>query len=63
MEELVITKDELVIMFESGELKDDLEGWLFNDMPVEIIAIHDTDPKYIQNITNAQYYKLILKQN
>ena len=61
MEDLIITKDELVMMFEYGELKDDNDGWLLNGMKVEIIAIHDTDPKYIQNVTNAQYYKLIEK--
>jgi len=62
MEELIITKNELVVMFERGELRDDTKGWLLNGVQVDIIAIHDTDPKYIQNVTNAQYYKLVPKQ-
>jgi hypothetical protein len=61
MEDKIITKDELVSMFEHGELKDDINGWLLNGMPIEIIAIHEADPKYIQNVTNAQYYKLVQK--
>jgi len=63
MEELIITKDELVVMFEHEELKDDNLGWLLNGMPIDIIAIHDTDPKYLQNVTNAQYYKLVPKKS
>ncbi len=61
MEDLIVTKDELVTMFEHGELKDDNDGWLLNELKIDIIAIHDTDPKYIQNVTNAQYYKLVEK--
>ncbi len=61
MEELIVTKDELVAMFEHEELKDDSHGWLLNGMEVEIIAIHDADPKYVQNVTNAQYYKIVPK--
>ena len=61
MEELIITKNELVVMFERGELRDDTKGWLLNGVQVDIIAIHDTDPKYIQNVTNSEYYKLVEK--
>jgi len=61
MDEIIVTKEELVILFERDELKDDNEGWLLNSMPVQIVAIHDTDPKYLQNVTNAQYYKLVQK--
>ena len=63
MEDLIITKEELVRMFESGELKDSNEGWLLNGMYVEIVAIHETDPKYLHDVTSAQYYKLIKKKN
>ena len=28
---------------------------------IDIIAIHDSDPKYIQNVTQAQFYKLVPK--
>ena len=62
MKELIITKEELVELFEREELKDDNDGWLLNGVQVEIIAIHDSDPKYIQNVTNAQYYKLVPRE-
>ena len=61
MEELIVTKEELVTMFENEELKDDNNGWLLHGKEVSIVALHESDPKYIQNITNAQYYKLVLK--
>jgi len=63
MEDLIVTKDELVNMFALGELKDDNSGWLLNGMPIDIVALHDTDPKYITDVTNAQYYKLVGKIN
>ncbi len=30
---------------------------------VEIIALHDVDPKFLQDVTNAKLYKLIIKGN
>ncbi len=62
MEDLIITKDDLVRMFESKELQDDNYGWLLNGLHVEIVAIHESDPKYIHDVTNAQYYKIIQKE-
>jgi hypothetical protein len=61
MKELIITKEELAVMFNNGELKDTSNGWLFNDKIVEIIALHETEPKYIKDITKAQKYKLVFK--
>ncbi len=62
MEDLIITKENLVQMFESGELKDSDKGWLLNGIFIDIIAIHETDPKYLQDVTSSQYYKLIQKE-
>lgn len=62
MEELVITKDDLVRMFETEELKDDNNGWMLNGLYIDIVAIHETDPKYLHDVTSAQYYKLIPKE-
>ncbi|MCK5110175.1 MAG: hypothetical protein KAQ94_01555 [Arcobacteraceae bacterium] len=62
MEDLIVTKEELIRMFESGELKDSNEGWLLNGRYIEIAAIHETDPKYLHDVTNSQYYKLIQKE-
>ncbi len=63
MEELILTKEELVKMFESHVLEDTNKGWLMNDKVVEIIALHEVEPKYLQDITNAKYYKIIPKGN
>ena len=28
---------------------------------VDIIALHDVDPKFLQDVSNAKFYKLIKK--
>jgi len=61
MEEIIITKDELVDMFENHEIIDTGQGWIISDEEVEIIALHDVDPKFLQDITNAKFYKIIPK--
>ncbi len=61
MDDVTVTKEQLIEMFAFGELKDDNSGWLLNEMPVDIIAIHDSDPKYITDVTNSEYYKLVYK--
>jgi hypothetical protein len=58
MEELVVSKETLVELFASEKLKDTQHGWLYNNIEVEIIALHDVDPKYLQDITNAKFYKI-----
>jgi hypothetical protein len=59
MEDIVITKDELAQLFTTQELSDDNRGWILNGQLIDIIAIHDKEIKYLQNISNAKYYKLI----
>ena len=60
MEEQVVSKEELVEMFSLGVLEDDeLKGWLLYGQEIQIVALHETDPKYVQDITNASYYKLV----
>ncbi len=63
MEELIVTKEDLIQMFESQELTDTGKAWIMNDKEIDIIALHDVDPKFLQDITNAKFYKLILKGN
>jgi len=63
MEELIVTKEELVEMFETEKLKDTGNSWLMDDKEVDIIALHDIDPKFLQDIANAKFYKLISKGN
>lgn len=62
MDEIIISKEELIELFEKGILKDTKNGWTYNDQIVEIIALHEVDPKYLQNITNAKFYKIKMKK-
>lgn len=59
MEELIVSKEELVQMFDKEEIQDTGRGWIMEGKEVEIIALHDVDPKFLQDITNAKFYKLI----
>jgi len=59
MEEQIVSKDELVEMFSLGVLEDTDSGWLLYGQEVQIVALHETDPKYIKDVTNANYYKLV----
>jgi len=63
MEELIVSKEELIQMFESDKLVDSGKAWIMDDKEVDIIALHDVDPKFLQDITNSKFYKLILKGN
>jgi len=59
MEEKIVSKEQLVEMFVSEEIKDSNEGWVYHDdIYVNIIALHEKDPKYIYDVTDAQYYKI-----
>lgn len=60
MEEQIVSKDELVEMFSLGVLEDDEKrGWLLYGQEIQIVALHETDPRYIKYVTNANYYKLV----
>lgn len=60
MEEQIVSKDELVEMFSLGVLEDDEKrGWLLYGQEIQIVALHETDPRYIKDVTNANYYKLV----
>lgn len=61
MEELVLTKAELVDLFEKHVLEDTKRGWTMEGRVVEIIALHEIDPKFLQDITNAKFYKIVPK--
>ncbi len=58
MEELIVSKETLIELFEKGELIDSDKGWIYKGIEIEIIALHEIDPKYLQDITNAKFYKL-----
>lgn len=62
MEEIIISKEELIKMFEDEEIKDTGRGWLMDEKEIEIIALHEVDPKFLQNVTNAKFYKITPKR-
>lgn len=63
MEELIISKEELVQMFEEDKIIDTGRGWFKDGKQVEIIALHEIEPKYLQDVANAKFYKIIIKNN
>jgi hypothetical protein len=63
MEELTVAKEKLVEMFESGRIVDSGRGWIMDNLEVEIIALHEVDPKFLQDVTNAKLYKIKIKGN
>jgi hypothetical protein len=63
MEELIVSKEELIQMFESHVIEDKGRAWLMENKVIDIIALHDVEPKFLQDVTNAKFYKLIIKGN
>lgn len=62
MEEIIVSKEELVQMFEEEKIVDTGRGWLMEGKEVEIRALHEVDPKFLQDVTNAKFYKIIPKR-
>ena len=63
MEELLVTREELIQLFEDQIIEDSGRGWIMEGKVVDIIALHDIEPKFLQDVTNAKFYKLIIKGN
>lgn len=63
MEELIISKEELIQLFEDQRIEDTGRGWFMDGKAVQIIALHDIEAKFLQDVTNAKFYKLIIKGN
>jgi len=63
MEELIVSKEELIQLFETQKIDDTGKGWVMDSKVIDIIALHDIDPKFLQDVTNAKFYKLIIKGN
>jgi hypothetical protein len=61
MEELIVSKEELIQLFENQIIEDTGRGWLMEGKIVDIIALHDIEPKFLQDVANAKFYKLIIK--
>ena len=62
MEELIVSKEELVQLFDEQKIEDTGRGWLMEGKVLDIIALHDVDTKFLQDVTNAKFYKLIIKR-
>ncbi len=59
MEETIITKEQLIEIFMSDDIIDTQFGWLYkNTFYVNIIALHEKDPKYVFDVTDTDYYKI-----
>ena len=63
MEELIISKEELIQLFETQKIEDTGKQWLMEGKVIDIIALHDIEPKFLQDVSNAKFYKLIIKGN
>ncbi|PUE65093.1 hypothetical protein [Arcobacter caeni] len=63
MKEQVVSKEELIQLFENQIIEDTGRGWLKEGKVIDIIALHDIEPKFLQDVTNAKFYKLIIKGN
>lgn len=61
-EEKIVSKEELIQMFANEEIIDSGRAWMMGNIEVEIIALHEVDPKFLQDITNSKFYKLIIKK-
>lgn len=61
MEELIISKEDLIQLFEDQKIEDTGRGWIMEGKVIDIIALHDVDPKFLQDVANAKFYKLIIK--
>lgn len=60
MEEFKVTKEELHEMFEKKEILDTTKGWYYKNQEVEIIAIHNIEKRYLQDMMNADFYRIKL---
>ncbi len=63
MEEQIVSKEELIQLFENQIIEDTGRGWLKEGKVIDIIALHEIEPKFLQDVTNAKFYKLIIKGN
>ena len=61
-EEKIVSKEELIDLFDKQKIIDSGRGWMMDDVEIDIIALHEVDPKFLQDVTNAKFYKLIYKQ-
>lgn len=59
MDEKIVTRQELIDLFMENDIIDSNAGWIYQGWIVEIVAMHDVEPKYLQNLTYAKKYRII----
>ena len=63
MQEIIVSKEELIELFEKEKIIDTGKGWYMEDSFIDIIALHEIEPKFLQDLANAKLYKIIKKKN
>jgi hypothetical protein len=58
--EIIVSREELIQLFEDDLILDTHDGWLFDNMIIEIVALHEQEVKYLHDVTKTDFYKLIL---
>lgn len=59
MTDFIVSKEELIEMFSRNDIKDTDDGWLYKEeYYINIIALHQDNPKYIYDVSIAQSYKI-----
>lgn len=65
MEEKIVTKQEIIDLFEKRILVDSGKGWFYKidnrNLEVDIMAIHEVEPKYLTDMYRAENYKIKFK--
>lgn len=61
LKEQILPREELINLFKKEKIQDTKYGWVMNGYIIEIIALHNVEPKYLQDITKADTYKLVKK--
>ena len=63
MQEIIVSKEELIELFEKEKIIDTGKGWYMDDSFIDIIALHEIEPKFHQDLANAKLYKIIKKKS
>lgn len=61
LKEQIIAREELINLFKKNKIQDTKYGWVMDKHIIEIIALHNIEPKYLQDITKAENYKIVKK--
>ena len=54
MQEIIVSKEELIELFEKEKIIDTGKGWYIDNSFNDIIALHEIEPKFLQDLANAK---------